>query len=240
MGEKKNRILSKRERTTVAYHEAGHAIAGWFLEYADPLLKVSIIPRGSAALGYAQYLPKEMYLYTEEQIQDRMCMTYGGRVAEQIFFNKVTTGAQDDLNKITKMAYSSVTQYGFNKKVGAVCFEQPRDGETAFDKPYSEATAQMIDEQVRELVTKAYQRTVDLLTKHKGEVEKVAQLLLEREVINRTDVEQLLGPRPFKDKATYDDLVAGTGSEEEDNTLPPGLEGWNGTGEPDEQLPLTA
>lgn len=225
--EKKAKVLSPEEKKVVAYHEAGHAVTGWFLEYADPLLKVSIIPRGSAALGYAQYLPKEQYLYSEEQIQDRMCMTYGGRVAEQIFFGRITTGAQDDLNKITKMAYSSVTQYGFNKSVGAVCFEMPRDGEQSFDKPYSEATAQLIDDEVRLLVSAAYDRTVELLTKHREDVEKVAQLLLEKEVINRSDVESVLGPRPFNDKASYDDLVRGTGCDREDNTLPSGLQDWN-------------
>merc|ERR1719322_876745 len=138
------RVVAGEEKKTVAYHEAGHAVCGWFLEYADPLLKVSIIPRGKG-LGYAMYLPKDQYLYTKEQMYDRMCMTLGGRAAEQIFFGRFTTGAQDDLQKVTKSAYGQITQYGMNETVGHVSFEQPQPGEMVFDKPYSEVTAQMID-----------------------------------------------------------------------------------------------
>ena len=123
--EKKTNVLSPEEKRTVAYHEAGHAVCGWFLEYADPLLKVSIIPRGKG-LGYAMYLPKDQYLYTKEQLYDRMCMTLGGRAAEQIFFQRITTGAQDDLQKVTKSAYAQITQYGMNDNVGNVSFEQPQ------------------------------------------------------------------------------------------------------------------
>ncbi|XP_066923606.1 mitochondrial inner membrane m-AAA protease component AFG3L2-like [Clytia hemisphaerica] len=220
--EKKTQVLQPEEKKTVAYHEAGHAVAGWFLENADPLLKVSIIPRGRG-LGYAQYLPKEQYLYSTEQLFDRMCMTLGGRVAEEIFFGRITTGAQDDLNKITKSAYAQVVTYGMNDKVGQISFDLPREGEMAMDKPYSQATAQMIDEEVRSLVDVAYKSTHDLLTKHKEDIEKVAQLLLEKEVLNRQDMIDLLGPRPFAEKSTYEDFVAGTGSEEEDTTMPEGL-----------------
>merc|ERR1719502_1235520 len=137
--EKKNRILSLSERTTVAYHEAGHAIAGWFLEHADPLLKVSIVPRGQAALGYAQYLPQEHALYSMEQLQDMMCMTLGGRVSEEIKFERITTGAQDDLQKVTRIAYQQVTNFGMNEKIGRLSFPQP-DGQPEFQKPYSDAT----------------------------------------------------------------------------------------------------
>jgi len=220
--EKKTQVLQPDEKRTVAYHEAGHAVAGWFLEFADPLLKVSIIPRGRG-LGYAQYLPKEQYLYTTEQLFDRMCMTMGGRVAEEIFFGRITTGAQDDLSKITKSAYSQVVIYGMNDKVGNVSFEMPKDGEPALDKPYSEATAQLIDEEVRQLIDRSYTATLDLLTKRKEDVEKVALRLLEQEVLNRDDMIELLGPRPFKEKSTYEEFVAGTGSEEEDTSLPEGL-----------------
>ncbi len=139
--EKKTNVLQPEEKKTVAYHEAGHAVAGWFLEHADPLLKVSIIPRGKG-LGYAQYLPKEQYLYSKEQLFDRMCMTLGGRASEQIFFGRITTGAQDDLQKVTKSAYAQITQYGMNERVGNVSFEQPQPGEMVFDKPFSESTAQ--------------------------------------------------------------------------------------------------
>merc|ERR1719190_327980 len=139
--EKKTNVLGPDEKKTVAYHEAGHAVCGWFLEFADPLLKVSIIPRGKG-LGYAMYLPKDQYLYTKEQLYDRMCMTLGGRAAEQIFFERITTGAQDDLQKVTKSAYAQITQYGMNDNVGNVSFEQPQQGEMVFDKPYSESTSQ--------------------------------------------------------------------------------------------------
>lgn len=221
--EKKNKVLSPEEKKTVAYHEAGHAVAGWFLEHADPLLKVSIIPRGAGALGYAQYLPQEKYLYSREQIADRMAVSLGGRVAEEIFFNRITTGAQDDLNKVTKMAYSQAVSYGMDEKVGPLSFEQPAQGEPQFEKPYSESTAQMIDEQVRLMVDKAYSRTKELLLAKKLDVEKVALKLLDQEVISRKDVAELLGKRPFLEKHSYEDFVAGTGAEEEELELPPGF-----------------
>ncbi|KAJ1655644.1 AAA ATPase afg3 [Dispira simplex] len=205
--EKKSRVLSPDEKKTVAYHEAGHAVAGWFLEYADPLLKVSIIPRGSAALGYAQYLPKDQYLYSTKQLMDRMCMTLGGRASEQIFFDLVTTGAADDLQKVTKQAYAQVTAYGMNEVIGNISFHDPSNGETQFQKPYSEATGHLIDEQVRILVDKAYKRTVELLKEKKDCVEKVAKLLLEKEVLNREDMIKLLGKRPFPEKTQYEEYV---------------------------------
>jgi len=220
--ERKTQVLMPEEKNTVAYHEAGHAVAGWFLEFANPLLKVSIVPRGKA-LGYAQYLPREQYLYTTEQLNDQMCMTMGGRVAEEIFFQRITTGAQDDLDKVTKSAYSQVCIYGMNAKVGNVSFDLPRDGKAVFDTPYSQATAQLIDEEVQLLIDTSYKKTIALLTKHKNDVEKVALRLLEKEVLNREDMIELLGPRPFLEKCTYEDFVAGTGGEEEDTTLPPGF-----------------
>ncbi|CAO2609544.1 AFG3-like protein 1 [Lemmus lemmus] len=197
--EKKTQVLQPSEKTTVAYHEAGHAVVGWFLEHADPLLKVSIIPRGKG-LGYAQYLPREQYLYTREQLFDRMCMMLGGRVAEQLFFGKITTGAQDDLRKVTHSAYAQVrnavlvcdpvscigpsqpeappvlqiVQFGMSEKLGQVSFDLPRQGETMVEKPYSEATAQLIDEEVRHLVRSAYDRTLELLTQCREQVEKVS------------------------------------------------------------------
>uniref|UniRef100_A0A8C8J8W6 AAA+ ATPase domain-containing protein n=1 Tax=Oncorhynchus tshawytscha TaxID=74940 RepID=A0A8C8J8W6_ONCTS len=150
--QKKTQVLQPNEKKTVAYHEAGHAIVGWFLEHADPLLNVSIIPRGK---GLAHYIPKEQYLYTWEQLLDRMCMMLGGRVAEQVFFEKITTGAQDDLKK--------VVQFGMSEKVGHVSFDLPQQGEMATVKPYSEATAELIDQKVRDLVDSAYQRTMELI-----------------------------------------------------------------------------
>ncbi|XP_066591231.1 mitochondrial inner membrane m-AAA protease component AFG3L2 [Prorops nasuta] len=228
--EKKTNVLQPEEKKTVAYHEAGHAVAGWYLRYADPVLKVSIIPRGKG-LGYAQYLPREQYLYTKEQLMDRMCMTLGGRVSEEIFFGRITTGAQDDLQKVTQSAYMQVVQFGMNEKVGNVSFQMPSPGDMVIDKPYSEHTAQLIDQEVREMINGAYKRTHELLIEHKADVEKVAERLLKQEILSRDDMIDLLGPRPFPEKSTYEEFVEGTGSFEEDTSLPEGLREWNKTKE---------
>lgn len=193
--EKKNKIISPEEKKIVAYHEAGHAIAGWFLDSTDPLVKVSIVPRGVAALGYAQYLPKEQYLYTTEQLLDSMCMTLGGRAAEEIVFGRISTGAQNDLERITRMAYGMVTLYGMNPKVGPVSFNDPQ-GEYQFRKPYSEDTAKIIDDEARTLIENAYIKTKDLLRERRSELEMVAQELLAKEVIYQADLERMIGPRP--------------------------------------------
>ncbi|KAI5644801.1 peptidase family m41 domain-containing protein [Phthorimaea operculella] len=237
--EKKSNVLQPDERKIVAYHEAGHAVAGWFLQHADPLLKVSIIPRGKG-LGYAQYLPKEQYLYSKEQLFDRMCMTLGGRVSEEIFFGRITTGAQDDLKKITQSAYAQIVHYGMNAKVGNVSFEMPKPGEMVIDKPYSEKTAELIDSEVRELIDSAHKHTTELLTKHKPNIEKVAERLLKQEILSREDMIELLGPRPFPEKSTYEEFVEGTGSLDEDTSLPEGLKNWNKdkkTDAPEESIP---
>ena len=206
--EKKNKIISPEEKRIVAYHEAGHAIAGWFLEHADPLVKVSIVPRGVAALGYAQYLPKEQFLYTTEQLLDGMCMTLGGRVAEDIVFNKISTGAQNDLERITKLSYAMVTIYGMNAKVGNVSFNDTQ-GEYQFNKPYSEKTSEMIDIEVRLQIDSAYQRTKQLLTEKRDGLEKLAEKLLEKEILFQSDLEEILGKRPFENRTTYDEFVNG-------------------------------
>merc|ERR1712180_434622 len=171
--EKKTNVLQPDEKKTVAYHEAGHAVVGWFLEHADPLLKVSIIPRGKG-LGYAQYLPKEQFLYSTEQLYDRMCMTLGGRASEEVFFGRITTGAQDDLQKVTKSAYAQITQFGMNARIGNVSFKEPQPGEMVFDKPFSESTAQLVDEEAKKMISGAMNRTMNLLTEKKDLVEKVA------------------------------------------------------------------
>jgi len=197
--EKKNKIISPEEKKIIAFHEAGHAVCGWYLEHAYPLLKVTIVPRGTAALGYAQYTPKEQYLYNIDQLTDQICMTLGGRAAEQIFFNKISTGAQNDLQQITRIAYSMVTVYGMNDKVGNISFYDPQQ-ETSFTKPYSDETAKMIDHEVRKLIDDAYEKTKTLLTEKRGDVEKLANALLEREVLFQSDVEALIGKRPFEEK----------------------------------------
>ncbi len=206
--EKKNKIISPEEKQIVAYHEAGHAIAGWFLEHADPLVKVSIVPRGVAALGYAQYLPKEQFLYTTEQLHDGMCMSMGGRVAEDIVFGKISTGAQNDLERITKLAYAMVTMYGMSEKVGNVSFNDQQN-EYSFGKPYSDSTAELIDSEVRALINRVYQETKALLINHRDDLEKIAQALLQREIIFQPDLEELIGKRPFENRTTYDEFVNG-------------------------------
>lgn len=207
--EKKNKIISPEEKTIVAYHESGHAVAGWFLEHADPLVKVSIVPRGVAALGYAQYLPKEQFLYQTDQLIDEMCMSFGGRVAEDIVLNKISTGALSDLERITKMAYSIVTVYGMNKEIGNLSFYDSKQSEYNFQKPYSDATAEKIDKEVRALIDFCYQRTKKLLNDHRGELEIIAKELLEKEILFQTDLERLIGKRPFSSLTNYEKYTNG-------------------------------
>jgi AFG3 family protein len=201
--EKKNKIISPEEKRIIAYHEAGHAICGWFLEHAYPLLKVTIVPRGVAALGYAQYTPKEQYLYNTDQLFDQICMTLGGRASEELNFKKISTGAQNDLQQITRIAYSMVTVYGMNEKVGNVSFYDPAQ-ENSFTKPYSEETSKLIDEEVRKLIDKAYEHTKELLRQKSKEVVKLAEALLDKEVLFQSDVEVLIGKRPYEEKRALD------------------------------------
>jgi cell division protease FtsH len=208
--EKKTKIISPEEKKIVAYHEAGHAVAGWFLEHADPLVKVSIVPRGVAALGYAQYLPKEQFLYQTEQLTDEMCMTFGGRAAEEIIFDKISTGALSDLERITKMAYSMVTVYGMNKEIGNMSFYDSKQSDYNFSKPYSDATAQRIDQEVKKIIDNAYNRTKDLLTHHREHLEIIAKELLEKEILFQADLERLIGKRPFAGQTTYEKFTNGT------------------------------
>ncbi|KAF4594992.1 Mitochondrial respiratory chain complexes assembly protein YTA12 [Ophiocordyceps camponoti-floridani] len=195
--ERKSLVLRPEEKKTVAYHEAGHAICGWFLQHADPLVKVSIIPRGQGALGYAQYLPQDAYLMTMDQLMDRMAMTMGGRVSEELHFPSVTTGASDDFRKVSHMARNMVTQWGMSTGIGPVHFDNDPN---QMHKPFAEATAQQIDREVTRIISEAYRRCRELLTEKKKEVGLVAEQLLQREVLVRDDMVQLLGPRPFKEE----------------------------------------
>ncbi len=201
--EKKTKIISPDEKKIVAYHEAGHAVAGWFLEHANPLVKVSIVPRGVAALGYAQYLPKEQFLYRTEQLLDEMCLTLGGRAAEEIVFGKITTGALSDLERITKSAYGMVTIYGMSEKLGNISYYDSKQADMTFNKPYSEETAREIDQEVRKIIEDAYQRTLELLRGKRDELEIIAQELLTKEVLFQNDLERLIGKRPFTEDTTY-------------------------------------
>ncbi len=217
--EKKNKIISPEEKKIVAYHEAGHAIAGWFLDSTDPLVKVSIVPRGVAALGYAQYLPKEQYLYTTEQLLDSMCMTLGGRAAEEVVFGRISTGAQNDLERVTRMAYGMVTLYGMNPKVGPLSFNDP-NGEYQFRKPYSEDLAMTIDQEVRLLVENAYLKTKELLASRRHELELIAQELLQKEVIFTADLERLIGKRPGQDTHLTEEIPQVVSSEATNDDTP--------------------
>ncbi|KAK9449866.1 peptidase family M41-domain-containing protein [Limtongia smithiae] len=220
--EKKSRVLTKLDQRTVAYHEAGHAVCGWYLEWADPLLKVSIIPRSIGALGYAQYAPADNMLMSEKQLMDRMTMTLGGRVSEEMHFPTVTSGAVDDLKKVTRMATMMVTKWGMSQKVGLVHFDE---SEQSFSKPFSEETASMIDEEVRRIVSEAHSRCVHLLETHRKQIALIAEELLSKEVISRDDLVRLIGPRPFADRnAAFEKYVSGkkeTSSLDEPPPTPP-------------------
>jgi ATP-dependent metalloprotease FtsH len=193
--EKKNKIISKDEKRTVAFHEAGHATVSWFMQYASPLVKVTIVPRGRS-LGAAWYLPEERQLTTTEQLRHEMCAALGGRAAEKIIFDKISTGALSDLEKVTKQAYSMVSVYGLSEKVGNISFYDS-SGRESFSKPYSESTAKLIDDEVSKLVEDCYLETLKLLTKHKSKLTKLAELLLEKEVIFKEDLLAIFGPRPW-------------------------------------------
>ena len=229
--EKKNKIISPEEKKIVAYHEAGHAVAGWYLEHADPLVKVSIVPRGIAALGYAQYLPKEQYLYQTDQLLDQMCMALGGRAAEEIIFGKISTGALSDLERITKMAYSIVSVYGMNKNIGNISFFDSKQSDYNFTKPYSESTAEKIDSEVKRIVDNAYDRTKKLLIEKRDQLEKIAKKLLEKEILFQNDMENLIGKRPFK--SSHIDLTDSNNQEDNasNNQMTKNEEDGTSTGE---------
>uniref|UniRef100_A0A8C2DK73 SPG7 matrix AAA peptidase subunit, paraplegin n=1 Tax=Cyprinus carpio TaxID=7962 RepID=A0A8C2DK73_CYPCA len=197
---KKSKILSKEEQRVVAFHESGHALVGWLLEHTEAVMKVSIAPRTNAALGFAQILPKDQYLFTKEQLFERMCMALGGRASEAITFNKVTTGAQDDLRKVTRVAYSMVKQYGMVASVGQVSFPDSEDQGGIGRRPFSQGLQQHMDHEAKMLIAKAYRHTEKLLLDNRDKLILLANTLLEREVVNYDDIEALLGPPPFGPK----------------------------------------
>lgn len=214
--EKKNKIISPKEKEIIAYHEAGHAICGWFLEHASPLVKVTIVPRGVGTLGYAQYLPKEEYITRTEAMKDRMTMTLGGRAAEKIIFDKISTGAQNDLDQVTKMAYSMVSVFGMNEKVGNVSFYGM--SQDNFNKPYSDETATLIDDEVRKLIEAQYVVAQDLLKERRRELDILAAQLLDKEVLLKSDVERLIGKRPYPETNDYS-IVQKNGKDEKYSEL---------------------
>lgn len=198
--EKKNKIITPHEKRVIAFHEAGHATVSWMLEHASPLVKVTIVPRGRS-LGAAWYLPEERQITTADQIMDEICAALGGRVAEEIVFGKVSTGALSDLEKITKQAYASIVYYGLNDKIGHISYyDSTGQQEYSFGKPYSESTAKTIDEEVKKLIDVAYARTKQILTLNKEKLTILAEKLLEKEVIFKEDLEEIFGKRPFDKK----------------------------------------
>lgn len=197
---KKSKILSKEEQRVVAFHESGHALVGWLLEHTEAVMKVSIAPRTNAALGFAQILPREQFLFTKEQLFERMCMALGGRAAEAITFNKVTTGAQDDLRKVTRVAYAMVKQYGMCDGVGQVSFPDSEEPGVMGRRPFSQGLQQQMDHEANMLIARAYRHTEKLLQDNRDKLTMLANALLDREVVNYDDIEALLGPPPHGPK----------------------------------------
>ena len=200
--EKKNKLIKPEEKRIVAYHEAGHAITGWYLRHTDPVIKVSIVPRGLAALGYAQSLPDERYITTREAFMDQMTMMMGGRVAEEIAFGQLSTGAQNDLERITKTAYAMVVDFGMSERVGHVSFNVGRKDQPVFSKPYSPNLAEIIDQEVKALIDEVRERAFVLLRRKRNKLEELAQCLLEQEVLGPSDLVRVLGPRPHGEYVT--------------------------------------
>lgn len=205
--ERKNRITSQKEKEIIAYHEAGHAVVSWYLKHVASLVKVSIIPRGKS-LGSAWYLPEERQIVTKSQFIDQICASLGGRVAEEIVFNDISSGALDDLEKVTKQAYSMVAYLGLDEEIGPISFyDSTGKNEQLLVKPYSEDTAQKIDKEVRDLINSAYERTRELLVEHRDELEKLTRLLIKQEVVEKEELEGILGKRKNKNKkATAENL----------------------------------
>ena len=199
--EKKNKIITPEEKKSIAIHEAGHATTSWLLQYAHPLVKVTIVPRGRS-LGAAWYLPEERSITTKEQILDDMCSALGGRAAEEITFGKISTGALSDLEKVTKQAYAMVSVYGLNDKIGNISFYDPQ-GNNQFTKPYSDVTARVIDEEVSKMIEEQYVRAKKILSDNKDQLEALAQKLLDHEVIFKEDLVEIFGKRPWDKEEVF-------------------------------------
>ena len=221
--EKKNKLISPNERKIVAFHESGHAIVGWMLKYTDPVLKVSIVPRGFAALGYTLQTPLEdRFLMTTEELDDKICALLGGRVAEEIIFGKISTGAQNDLERVTNMAFAMVAEYGMSDELGYISLKDSSnaEGSYGFNKKYSENTAQKIDQAVRNIIQKNYRKTLELLKKHRTKLEEMAETLLDKEVLNHHELRDMLGDRPngnypegiFDDSSSEEEITKSNGA----------------------------
>lgn len=208
---KDNSMMSETERRTIALHESGHAVAGWFLKNADPLLKVSIQPRSNGALGFAQYLPEEMALHSEQAILDKIAVSLGGRAAEDLFVGRISTGASDDLDKVTKMAYAMVGVYGMNPKIGLVSYSQ-NDSSQQFYKPYSDATGALIDSEAKLIIDAQYTRVKEILTEKQGVLKEMAEELLKHDTLVYNQLVAVLGERPFQIKDAYKQFVTATGN----------------------------
>ncbi|MFB6280354.1 MAG: ATP-dependent zinc metalloprotease FtsH [Salinibacter sp.] len=229
--EKHNKLISPEEREVIAHHESGHAVVGWFLEHTDPVVKVSIVPRGISALGYAQHLPEERDLYSKAALLDRLTMALGGRVAEEIVFGQVTTGAQDDLERVTKMAYAMVVDYGMSNRLGPLSYNRSGEGDAPLlGTPYSDATAQAIDEEVQVLVEEARSRARALLEDKRPLLDEMAATLLENEVLDRDALVELLGEPPHESYTpTQTQDVMSTGENHRPEGRPPSADGPDGS-----------
>ena len=235
--EKKNDLMTHEEKRRIAYHEAGHAIIGWLSEHVDPMLKVTIVPRSNGALGFTQNLPKEIPLYSQEEMREMLVQLMGGRAAEKLFCGNMTTGASDDLSKATKLAYGMVAGYGFDEEVGPVNYQQEEEG---FQKPYSEATGQTIDDQARKILKESMANAVKMLEANKEKMVRIAELLLERETITSVDMEAICGKRKGRSPTNYSNIIRDMEKEREkegvkDDEKEEGVkDDWNDDGKKDD------
>jgi cell division protease FtsH len=215
--EKKNKVISQHEKRVIAYHESGHASVSWLLRYAHPLVKVTIVPRGKS-LGAAWYLPEERQITTYEQLFDEITATLAGRASEELVFGKISTGALNDLERVTKQAFAMVAYYGLNPKIGNISYyDSTGQSEMGFTKPFSEKTAETIDQEVHKMLEEAYQRAKQILSENRDKLDQLAALLVEREVIFREDLEEIYGKRPFEDENKTDNQPKGETTEITEN-----------------------